>query len=52
MTPELAAEIAGNLYNAHPSAASLIMEAIHGATEERRRRSARALAALDPDEPI
>jgi hypothetical protein len=52
MTPERAEEIARDPapagYDGHPAAAALILEAIHGATEDRRRRSALALAWLDP----
>jgi hypothetical protein len=52
VTPERADEIARELYAGHPAAATLVMEAVHGVTEERRRRSARALACLDPMEPV
>lgn len=52
MTPELADEIARELYSGHPAAAVLVMESVHGSTAERRKRSARALACLDPMEPV
>ena len=48
MTPERAADVARDLYDDHPAAAALILEGVHGATEERRYRSARALEWLDP----
>lgn len=37
-----------DLYGDHPAAPVLILEAVQGATEERRQRSAKALVALDP----
>jgi hypothetical protein len=52
MTPEEAVEIARELYGDHPAAVALVMEALHGSTDERRRRSWRALLALDPAEPL
>ena len=36
----------------HPAAVALILEAIHGSTEERRTRSAQALRWLDPQEDV
>jgi len=52
VTPEQAQEIARNLYAGHPAAAALMLEAVHGATEERRQRSALALRVLDPKEML
>lgn len=52
MTLDEAREIAANCYGAHPAAAALILEAIGGATLERRERSRLALRLLDPAEPL
>jgi hypothetical protein len=52
MRPEKAFEIAANLYHGHPAAPTLVLEAVHGLTQERRLRSAMALRCLDPDEPL
>jgi len=52
VTRELADEIAAELYGGHPAAAALVLEAVHGATAERRARSWRALMALDPDNRV
>ena len=52
MRAEMAVDIARNLYDDHPAAAALMLEAIHGATRERRERSALALRCLDPDEAL
>jgi hypothetical protein len=48
LTPEQAVQIAGELYDGHPAAAALILEACQGLSEERRYRSSRALEWLDP----
>jgi len=52
VTPALAAEIGDNLFDGHPAAAPLMLEAIHGDTVERRERSRLALRLLDPEEPL
>jgi hypothetical protein len=44
-----AADIAARCFDAHPAAVPLILEAIAGATEERRTRSRDALMVLDSD---
>jgi hypothetical protein len=52
MTPELAQEIAAELFDGHPAAAALLVESQHGETQERRRRSWLALLVIDPDQPL
>src|SRR5262245_13202013 len=51
MTMDQAETIARELYASHPAAVPLLMEAVNGTSNERRRRSARALLAIDPDAP-
>jgi hypothetical protein len=48
----MAETLAAELYGGHPAAAALILEGFNGATQERRLRSARALACLDPDQEL
>lgn len=52
MSPAQAASIAHELYGDHPAAGPLILEAVQGASEQRRRRSAQALRWFDPMEDI
>jgi hypothetical protein len=49
MTAARAREMGRELYEDHPAAAPLILSAIHHQDPEVRRRSARALEQLDPD---
>jgi hypothetical protein len=50
MTPDEAAVLAGPFH--HPAAAALIIEAANAPGWERRERSRRALAILNPDRPM
>jgi hypothetical protein len=52
VTPDEAREIAANLYDDHPAAAALMIEAVGGSTPDRRERSRRALMLLDPMEEL
>jgi hypothetical protein len=52
MTREEAERLAALCYGGHPAAPVLMVESVHGQTEDARRRAAVALVVLDPQTPL